>query len=326
MNDEIKKLNDKAKKYCEKLALVSSEVKKVIVGQEEIVDKLILSLIARGHVLMEGVPGLAKTLMIRTLSQTLDVKYNRIQFTPDLLPADIIGTRIFNMKTNSFSTKKGPIFSNFILADEINRAPPKCQSALLEAMQEKQVTIGEETYILDEPFFVMATQNPLENEGVYILPEAQVDRFMFKVVIKYPTKKEEIEILNRMTENKIINVSKILDQKELLEIQKFNQEIYADNKIKNYCAELVDVTRNHEKIGVNGMIEYGASPRATIWLILAGKANALLNGRGYVIPEDIKDVAYDVLRHRIILSYEAEAENISSDDIITKILDHVKIP
>lgn len=326
VNEEIKILNQKAKKYSEKLTKISNEVKKVIIGQEEIIDKLILSLVAGGHVLMEGVPGLAKTLMIKSLAESINVGYQRIQFTPDLLPADIIGTRIYNIKTNSFSIKKGPIFSNFILADEINRAPPKCQSALLEAMQEKQVTIGDTTFKLDPPFFVMATQNPLEHEGVYTLPEAQVDRFMFKIIIRYPSKEEEVKILELMTENKEIVIQKIMERKEILEIQKFNQDIYADEKIKQYCAALVDATRNTEILDVNGMIECGASPRATIWLILAGKANAMLNGRGYVTPEDIQEIVFEVLRHRIILSYEAEAENITSDDIIRKILDKVKVP
>jgi MoxR-like ATPase len=326
VHEEIKKLNEKSKQYCEKLNKVSDEIKKIIVGQEPVIDKLMISLVARGHVLIEGVPGLAKTLMIKSLSETLSVDFSRIQFTPDLLPADIIGTRIFNMKTNTFSTKKGPIFANFILADEINRAPPKCQSALLEAMQEKQVTIGEDTFKLDEPFFVMATQNPLEHEGVYNLPEAQVDRFMFKILISYPNVKEEILILDRMTEGKEIKLSKIIEKKDLLEIQRFCQTIYADEKIKKYAAMIVDATRKSKEIGVDGLIECGASPRATIWLILGGKANAMLNGRGYVIPEDIKEVAYEVLRHRIILSYEAEAENVTSDDVIKKILGKVEVP
>lgn len=326
MNKDIQELNNKSKEYSEKINIIRQEIKKVIVGQDEIIDKLLLGLIAKGHILMEGVPGLAKTLMIKTLANTVGVKYNRIQFTPDLLPADIIGTRIFNMKDNSFSTKKGPIFSNFILADEINRAPPKCQSALLEAMQEKQVTIGEESYLLEPPFFVMATQNPLEHEGVYTLPEAQVDRFMFKIIIRYPNKDEEIQILDRMTEGNIINVKEGMKKKDLLEIQQFNEKIYSDEKIKNYCAEIVNLTRNSKDLDINGLIEYGASPRATIWLNLAGKANAMINGRGYVIPEDIQEIAYEVLRHRIILSYEAEAENITTDDIIKKILEKVKIP
>jgi MoxR-like ATPase len=324
MNQEIKGLNEKAKKYSQKLEQVSDEVKKIIVGQQEIIDKLLLSLVARGHVLVEGVPGLAKTMIIKSLSETINADFQRIQFTPDLLPADIVGTRIFNMKTNSFSTKKGPIFSNFILADEINRAPPKCQSALLEAMQEKQVTIGDDTFKLDEPFFVLATQNPLEHEGVYTLPEAQVDRFMFKLIIRYPNKDEEKINLERMTEGKKFNLKKVISKKELLEIQNFNQEIYADEKIKDYCSEIIDTTRHSTDL--NGFIEYGASPRATIWLVLGAKANAMLNGRGYVIPEDVKEVAHDVLRHRIILTYEAEAEEVTSDDVIEKILGKVKVP
>jgi MoxR-like ATPase len=328
MNNEIKQLNAKAEKYSESLTKVSEEIKKVIVGQEEVIQKLLISLIANGHVLLEGVPGLAKTLMIKTLGETMDANFKRIQFTPDLLPADIIGTKIYNQKTASFTTKKGPIFTNFLLADEINRAPPKVQSALLEAMQEKQVTIGDESYKIDHPFFVLATQNPLEHEGVYSLPEAQVDRFMFKVFVKYPTKEEEYTIIDRMTANEEPKPKKAMDAKQIIEIQKFVREIYVDEKIKGYVTNIVDSTRNPDKykLEVDGLIECGASPRATIWLILAGKAHALLNGRGYVIPEDIKAVSHDVLRHRIILSYEAEAEGIKTDDIIEKIMKNVKVP
>jgi len=326
MNEEIKKLNDRALKYAKRINELEDEVKKMIVGQEETLKRLMISLIARGHVLVEGVPGLAKTLMIKSIADAVKLDYQRIQFTPDLLPADILGTRIFNMKTNTFSTKQGPIFTNFILADEINRAPPKCQSALLEAMQEKQVTIGEDSFILDNPFFVLATQNPLEHEGVYNLPEAQVDRFMFKILIGYPSKEEEKIIIERMTEGKEIIIKKIMEKKELVEIQDFCHKVYADEKIKDYVTEIVDATRNPESIDVNGMIECGASPRASIWLILASKANAILEGRGYVVPEDVKDVAYEVLRHRISLSFEAEAEKVTPDDIISKILDKVESP
>jgi MoxR-like ATPase len=328
MNQEIKKLNTKAEEYAKELNLVLNELKKVIVGQEEILDKLIISLIADGHILLEGVPGLAKTLMIKTLADTLNADFHRIQFTPDLLPADIIGTKIYDHKSGSFSTKKGPIFTNFILADEINRAPPKVQSALLEAMQERQVTIQGDTFPLDKPFLVLATQNPIETEGTYKLPEAQIDRFMFKLLISYPSKEEEKEIIQRYTQGKEFKVTRVLEPEVIIKIQKFNQQIYADDKIEEYAASLVDATRNPKKYSLefDGHIDYGASPRASIWLILAAKAYAMLNSRGYVIPEDIKAIAPDVLRHRIILSYEAEAEELTTDDIIKKILEKVKVP
>jgi len=328
MDEQIKKINNQAQKYAKDLEKLQTEIKKTIVGQDDIIDRLIIALIAQGHVLLEGLPGLAKTLMIRTLSKCIDCSFTRLQFTPDLLPADITGTKIYNHKNGSFSTIKGPIFANFILADEINRAPPKVQSALLEAMQEKQVSIQGETHMLKKPFLVMATQNPIESEGTYKLPEAQVDRFAFKVIINHPEKSEEIEIINRFTEGITYKTSQILTSKKIIEIQNFNQKIYVDKKIKEYVSELVDATRYPKKysIDVEGHIEYGASPRASLWLILAGKANAMINGRGYVIPEDIKAVAYDVLRHRILLTYEAEAEEVSSEEIITKILDSIKIP
>lgn len=328
MNKEIQELNKKAEKYSEKLRKVHSEISKVIVGQEEIIEKLLIALISNGHVLIEGVPGLAKTLMIKTMSDCLNSGFVRIQFTPDLLPADITGTKIYEHKNASFKTIKGPIFTNFILADEINRAPPKVQSALLEAMQERQVSIQGDTNILPRPFMVLATQNPIESEGTYKLPEAQVDRFMFKILINYPKKEHEVEIMHRFTEGISIKVSKILNTKQIIEMQNFNQKVYADKKIKEYVAEIVDATRHPEKytLNINGYIEYGASPRASLWLILAGKAHAMINGRGYVKPEDIKAIAYDVLRHRILLTYEAEAEQKTSDEIITKILEKIKVP
>ncbi|MBD3204429.1 AAA domain-containing protein [Candidatus Woesearchaeota archaeon] len=328
MNEEIKRLNHKAEKYSENLYNIKNEISKVIVGQDDIVDKLLIALISNGHVLIEGVPGLAKTLMIKTLSDCLNCGFVRLQFTPDLLPADITGTKIYDHKNTSFSTMKGPIFTNFILADEINRAPPKVQSALLEAMQERQVSIQGDTKSLPKPFMVLATQNPIESEGTYRLPEAQVDRFMFKILIDYPSKKDEIEIMHRFTEGIKISVSKLISSKKILEMQKFNQEIYADIKIKGYVAEIIDATRYPEKYGldINGHIEYGASPRASLWMILSGKANAMKNSRGYVIPEDIRAVAHDVLRHRILLTYEAEAENRTSDEIIDLILDKIKVP
>ena len=328
MNKEIQELNKKAEKYSKKIRQVHSEIGKIIVGQEDIIEKLLIALISDGHVLIEGVPGLAKTLMIKTLSECLDCGFVRLQFTPDLLPADITGTKIYDHKDISFKTMKGPIFTNFVLADEINRAPPKVQSALLEAMQEKQVSIQGDTLKLNKPFMVLATQNPIESEGTYKLPEAQVDRFMFKILIGYPTIDDEIEIIERFTEGVKHSVSKLLSSKQILEMQEFNQKIYVDKKIKEYVAEIVDATRHPEKYGldINGYIEYGASPRASLWLILAAKAHAMVNGRGYVKPEDIKSIAYDVLRHRILLTYEAEAEQKTSDEIITKILEKIKVP
>ena len=328
MDKEIQKLNERAEKYSEKIRKVYSEISKIIVGQEDIIEKLLIALISDGHVLIEGVPGLAKTLMIKTLSECLDCGFVRLQFTPDLLPADITGTKIYDHKNISFKTVKGPIFTNFVLADEINRAPPKVQSALLEAMQERQVSIQGDTLKLDKPFMVLATQNPIESEGTYKLPEAQVDRFMFKMLMDYPTRDDEIEIMERFTEGKEHSVSKLLSSEQILEIQKFNQEIYADRKIKEYVAEIVDATRHPERydLDIDGYIEYGASPRASLWLILASKAHAMINGRGYVKPEDIKAIAHDVLRHRVLLTYEAEAEQKTSDEMITRILEKIKVP
>jgi len=328
MNSEIKKLNSQAEKYSESLEKALEELKKTIVGQENILEKLLISLIADGHVLLEGVPGLAKTLMVKTLAETINANFCRIQFTPDLLPADIIGTKIYDHIKGNFYTQKGPIFHNFILADEINRAPPKVQSALLEAMQERQVSIQGDTFKLSKPFLVIATQNPIETEGTYKLPEAQVDRFAMKFLVDYPKKDEEKFIIQRNTQGIEIKTKKILDSKKIVEIQRFNQKIYADEKIEEYVAEIVDATRHPKNynLDIDGLIEYGASPRASIWLILCGKAHALLNGRGYVIPEDIKAIAHDVLRHRIILTYEAEAEEITSDRIINKIISKIKSP
>lgn len=328
VDQKIEQLNEQAKTYQTKLDVLKQEIEKIIVGQEDIIEKLILSLIVRGHVLLEGVPGLAKTLMIQTLSECIDCSFVRMQFTPDLLPADITGTKIYNHKDMSFTTLKGPIFANFVLADEVNRAPPKVQSALLEAMQERQVSIQGETFQLDQPFLVMATQNPIESEGTYKLPEAQVDRFVFKVLIRHPNKTEEMEIINRFTEGSTPHSSKIMGIDDVLEIQDFNQQIYADETIKTYVTELVDATRNPSQYGlqVEEYIEYGASPRASLWLILAGKAHAMMHGRGYVKPEDVQAIAFETLRHRILLTYEAEAEDITSDEIIKQILDTVKIP
>lgn len=325
---EIQELNTRAQEYCRDINKVLDEVKRVIVGQTDVLDRLMISLIADGHVLLEGVPGLAKTLMIKTLSDALNTEFCRIQFTPDLLPADIIGTKIYEPKTTSFTTQKGPIFHNFILADEINRAPPKVQSALLEAMQERQVTIGGDTYRLAAPFLVLATQNPIETEGTYRLPEAQVDRFIFKLLINYPSKADEKIIIRRMTRGEHIGVGKMISEDRIREIQRFNQEIYADETIEDYVADIVDATRNPSdyNLNVGDLIEYGASPRASIYLILAGKASAMMNGRGYVIPEDVKAIAADVLRHRILLSYEAEAEEVTTDQIVSEILKMVRSP
>jgi MoxR-like ATPase len=328
LNPEIEKLNQKAEEYCNLLSKVHNEISRVIVGQDEIISKLIMALVSRGHVLLEGVPGLAKTLLIRTLSECIESNFVRLQFTPDLLPADIIGTKIYDHNSSSFRTVKGPIFSHFVLADEINRAPPKVQSALLEAMQEKQVTIQGETFPLKEPFFVMATQNPIESEGTYKLPEAQIDRFMFKLLISYPEKDEESKIIQRFTEGFDIKVQKIISTDELTEIQIFNNQIYTDQKIHDYVTQIVDATRHPEDydLDIDNKIEYGASPRASIWLTVGAKSKAILNGRGYVIPQDIQDIVYDVLRHRILLTYDAEAEYITSDQIIKAIIEKIPVP
>ena len=328
MNIEIQKLNKKAEEYSKIINRIEKEISKTIVGQEEIIKKFLIGLVSNGHILIEGVPGLAKTLLVKTLSDTINADFVRLQFTPDLLPADIIGTKIYEHEKGNFKVIKGPIFANFILADEINRAAAKVQSALLEAMQERQVSIQGETFKINEPFMVLATQNPIESEGTYKLPEAQIDRFMFKLLISYPNIEQEQEIINRFTENYILKTEKITDYNKIIEIQKFNQNIYADEKIKKYVSEIVDATRNPQKykIDVDSHIEYGASPRASLWLILAAKANALINGRGYVKPEDVQEIAFDVLRHRIILTYEAEAEDITTDEIIKKVLDKIKIP
>ncbi len=328
MSQEITALSNQAEVFSITLQNLQKEISKVIVGQDRIIEKLVVALLSKGHVLLEGVPGLAKTLLVQTISDCIDSKFVRLQFTPDLLPADILGTKIYDHASTSFKTIKGPIFSNFILADEINRAPPKVQSALLEAMQENQVSIQGETYPLEKPFFVMATQNPVESEGTYKLPEAQVDRFMFKLLISYPSKEQESEIIQRFTEGISHKAAKIISNKELLQMQDFVPKIYADEKIRNYITEIVDATRFSDKydLSLSNQIEYGASPRASIWLTISAKANALLQGRGYVIPEDVQDVVYDVLRHRIILTYEAESEEITTDNIIQKILEKIKVP
>ena len=327
-NPEIQSLNEQSKQYANQIMQIVDEVQKVIVGQEQIIKKLVIAMMADGHVLLEGVPGLAKTKMVDTLSKTLSSNFCRIQFTPDLLPADIIGTKIYDNKKEKFTTEKGPIFSNLILADEINRAPPKVQSALLEAMQERQVSIHGDTYEIEKPFLVLATQNPIESEGTYRLPEAQVDRFALKLIIDYPSKDNEKLIIQRNTQENKPTAQNIISKEKILEIQNFVQKIYADEKIEEYVSSIVDATRNPKNydLGLDGIIEFGASPRASIWLILAAKAHALLSGRGFVIPEDIKSIANDVLRHRIILTFEAEAEGNTSDDLINKILEKVRAP
>ncbi|MDH3353376.1 MAG: MoxR family ATPase [Nanoarchaeota archaeon] len=327
-SDDIKKLNEIAQNYSDMLNKLQGELSRVIVGQSDVSQKVILGLIANGHILIEGVPGLAKTLMIESLASGFNCDFVRLQFTPDLLPADITGTKIYDHDNSVFKIEKGPIFSNFILADEINRAPPKVQSALLEAMQERQVTIHGQTFEMKKPFLILATQNPIESEGTYKLPEAQVDRFMFKVLIGYPNKKEEGEIIKRFTGEMVVKISKVLSPKNILDIQKFCRKVYVDDKIEDYVAEIVDATRNPSDYGLDldSKIDFGASPRASLWLILAAKANALFHGRGYVIPEDVKEVSHEVLRHRIILSYEAEADEITSDEVIDKIFNKIKVP
>ena len=329
LETDIRELNEKIQRESQFTGLIYLEMNKVIIGQKHMTERLLIGLLANGHILLEGVPGLAKTLAINSLANVIDAKFSRIQFTPDLLPADLLGTLIYSQKKEEFVVKKGPIFANFILADEINRSPAKVQSALLESMQERQVTIGDSTYKLEEPFLVMATQNPIEQEGTYPLPEAQVDRFMLKVVISYPKKEEEKTILRQNISNTFAKINKVLSTKEILKARELVREIYLDEKIENYITDIVFATRypNEYKLSkYAGMISYGASPRASINLALAAKALAFLRRRGYVIPEDIRAIAHDVLRHRIGLTYEAEAENITSEDIINEILNTVEVP
>ncbi len=326
---DIRELNEKIQRKSQFVDLIHLEMNKVIIGQKQMTERLLVGLLAGGHILLEGVPGLAKTLAIKSLANIIDAKFSRIQFTPDLLPADLLGTLIYSQKNEEFVVKKGPIFANFILADEINRSPAKVQSALLEAMQERQVTIGEETFKLDEPFLVMATQNPIEQEGTYPLPEAQVDRFMLKVVINYPSKDEEKIILRQNITNSFASTNKVLSPQEILEARELVREIYLDEKIENYITDIVFASRypkDYRLSQFESMISYGASPRASINLALAAKAYAFLKRRGYVIPEDVRAIAHDVMRHRIGLTYEAEAENITSEDIINEILNSVEVP
>jgi MoxR-like ATPase len=329
MNSDIREITERVERESKFLDILSMEIGKVIVGQKYMVDRLLTSLFTGGHVLLEGVPGLAKTETVKTLAKAVAVKYQRIQFTPDLLPADLIGTMIYNQNTNKFETKKGPIFANIILADEINRSPAKVQSALLEAMQEKHVTIGENTFYLDEPFLVLATQNPIEQEGTYPLPEAQVDRFMLKLKITYPTPAEELEIMRRVTSQEKAEIKPVITPEEIKRIRGLVREIYIDEKVEKYIIDIVNATRTPEKYGlkdVASLIGYAASPRASIYLVLAAKAQAFMKRRGFVTPEDVRAIGMDVLRHRIGVTYEAEAEEITSEDIVKKIFDKVEIP
>jgi MoxR-like ATPase len=326
---DIKELNERIERKSAFVQTLVTGMNRVIVGQKHLVESLLIGLLSDGHILLEGVPGLAKTLAIKTLAQLIDAKYNRIQFTPDLLPADVIGTMIYSQRNEEFLVKHGPVFANFVLADEINRAPAKVQSALLEAMQERNVTIGEQTYRLPNPFLVMATQNPIEQEGTYPLPEAQVDRFMLKVVISYPTKEEEAQIIQRNIFEPITTDGAVVSTDEILEARKVVQEVYIDEKIGKYIVDIVFATRFPEQYGMSGlkdMIDFGASPRTSINLALAARAYAFIKRRGYVIPEDIRAVCHDVLRHRIGLTYEAEANNLTSEEIISEILNKVEVP
>ena len=326
---DIKAINEKIEKESAFVDLLTMEMNKVIVGQKHMVERLLIGLLGQGHILLEGVPGLAKTLAINTLSQAVDGSFSRIQFTPDLLPADVIGTLIYNIKENDFSIKKGPIFANFVLADEINRAPAKVQSALLEAMQERQVTIGDETFILDKPFLVMATQNPVEQEGTYPLPEAQIDRFMLKTVIDYPKLDEEQLIIRANLKGAFEKVNPVVSLEQILNAQAAVREVYMDEKIEKYILDIIFATRYPEKYNLGDLkplISFGASPRGSINLSLAAKCYAFIKRRGYVIPEDVRAVVHDVLRHRIGITYEAEAENVTSEDIINKIVNEIEVP
>jgi MoxR-like ATPase len=326
---DIAQINEKIEKESAFVEILTNEMNKVIVGQKQMIERLLIGLIGRGHILLEGVPGLAKTLAINTLSNAVDGSFSRIQFTPDLLPADVVGTMIYNMKVNDFSIKKGPIFANFVLADEINRAPAKVQSALLEAMQEKQVTIGDETFILDKPFLVMATQNPVEQEGTYPLPEAQVDRFMLKTVIDYPSLEDEQQVVRANLNGAFGQVKPVVNIEQILKAQSAVRQVYMDEKIEKYILDLIFATRYPDKYRlseIKPLISFGASPRGSINLATCAKCYAFIRRRGYVIPEDVRAVVMDVLRHRIGITYEAEAENVTSEDLIAKIVNEVEVP
>jgi MoxR-like ATPase len=329
MTIDVKQIGERVERESAVLARVRGEIEKVIVGQEYLIERLLVGLLCNNHILIEGVPGLAKTLSVTTLARTVQASFQRIQFTPDLLPADLIGTLIYNPRSGDFTTKKGPIFANVILADEINRAPAKVQSALLEAMQERQVTIGEESHALDDPFMVLATQNPIEQEGTYPLPEAQVDRFMLKLKITYPSKDEEKKILKKMARTKAaIDVEAVIAPQDIVRLRELTDEIYMDEKVEDYILDVVQATRTPEqyRLEIGNLIQYGASPRATIYLAMAARAHALLQGRGYVTPQDVKSIGMDVLRHRVIITYEAEAEEKTSEDVVSHIFDNVAVP
>lgn len=329
MHIDIQQIQSKVETESSFVERLTSEISSVIVGQKYLIDRLLIGILSNGHILIEGVPGLAKTLSVKTLSDAIQAKFQRIQFTPDLLPADLIGTMIYNPHTTEFFVKKGPIFANIILADEINRAPAKVQSALLEAMQERQVTIGDNTHKLDEPFLVLATQNPIEQEGTYPLPEAQVDRFMLMLKITYPSPTEEREIMDRNAETGLPTVSRVIAPQDIIRARDVVRSIYVDEKVKEYIVNIVFASRQPAKYGMDDLtdlIAYGASPRASIYLNLASKAHAFLKQRGYITPEDVKAIGHDVLRHRILITYEAEAEEITSDDIVSKIFDAVEVP
>ena len=326
----LSEINERISKESVFIDKLRDEISSVVIGQTDLINRLLIGMLANGHILIEGVPGLAKTLLVKTIAQLIEAKFQRIQFTPDMLPADLIGTLIYNQKTGGFETRKGPIFSNIILADEINRSPAKVQSALLESMQERQVTIGEDTFILDNPFLVLATQNPIEQEGTYPLPEAQVDRFMLKLKVSYPLINDEKLILRKMAKTIIKDTLKpVADPKQILKAQKTINDIYVDEKVEEYILNLIFATRNPESFGLNDikdLIDYGASPRASINIVLASKARAFMEHRGYITPEDVRYVGMDVLRHRVILTYEAEAEELSSEDIIQRLFETIEVP
>ena len=328
MESNIQVINDRVQSEAVFVQTLLTELKKVIVGQTEMLDRVLIGLLSRGHVLLEGVPGLAKTLTVRSLADVINAEFHRIQFTPDLLPADLLGTLIYNQKEGTFVPKKGPVFANLLLADEINRAPAKVQSALLEAMQERQVTIGDTTYPLEEPFLVLATQNPIEQEGTYPLPEAQVDRFMLKLKLTYPERQEEREILERMSKQKTPQAAKVISIEDILKARLVVEDVYMDERVKEYILSIVFATRDPKASGldIDDLIEFGASPRATLYLAQAARAHAFIRSRGYVTPEDVKSIGPDVLRHRVILSYEAEAENVKPEEIIQRIFDTVEVP
>ncbi|MBW7898899.1 MAG: AAA family ATPase [Candidatus Brocadia sp. BROELEC01] len=329
MESDVKKITERVKQESDFVNTLMYEVGKVIVGQKYLIERLLIGILSSGHVLLEGVPGLAKTMSVMTLARAMQAGFQRIQFTPDLLPADLVGTLIYNPKSGDFTIRKGPIFTNIVLADEINRAPAKVQSALLEAMQDRQVTIGDQTFQLEDPFLVLATQNPIEHEGTYPLPEAQVDRFMLKLIITYPDKKEEREILERMAlTKKDFKVTPVISPADILRLRSIVDEIYIDDKIKDYIVDIVFASREPKayNLKMEDFIEYGASPRATIYLALAAKAHAFIRGRGFVTPQDVKSIGMDVLRHRVIITYEAEAEEIRAEDIVQKIFDTVEVP